>query len=394
MKIKNVLIVAPSFPYPPDYGGAVDIWKRVISLVRMGYKVDLVATVKRSPGKSDINYVKKFVNKIHLVNRENKIIDLISPFPLQVNSRKKLKAVILDEQYDVTILEGDYVGLILKNETLKTKHYVLRSHNDEKKYFKKLAYSSKLKINSLYYFSEFIKFHFYINRFLLKHVKNILFISDAEFSSFIQIRRPNEYHTMFLPTPINKWEFKKRELQSKTVVFIGSLFMPNNQEAILWYLKNVHKSLTCVPEYRFLIAGSTKGYDLTSFIKKLDDFSAVEYQLDVPDLEVIYKSASIFVNPMINGAGVKIKSINAIIEGIPLVSTKIGVEGTGLTNGKHFFEANNPQQFSSTLIHLLNSYMERTRLAVNAQNFLLENNHDSILKCFMNTLFKTQMHEK
>lgn len=388
MEGKKVLIVAPNFPYPSDYGGAVDIWRRIISLANLGYKVDLVATVKESPKKADISYVKRFVNKIHLVNRENKIIDLFSLYPLQVKSRKKLKDVILNEQYDVTILEGDYVGLILENKTLVTAHFVLRSHNDEKKYFKKLSLSSRSKLNSIYYFSEYVKFNFYINKFLYRNVKNIMFISHDEFNSFVQNKESNIYRTSFLPTPIDKNNFKKRKLVSKNVIFIGSLFMPNNQEAILWYLKNVHPVLSSISNYRFIIVGSTKGYDVTSFIKNIEIYPSLEYHLDVPDLELIYKRASVFVNPMLNGAGVKIKSINAIIEGIPLVSTKIGVEGIGLINGKHFCEANTPQQFSSSIKMLLNSSSERIKLTENAQRFLLENNHDSILQSFITQLIE------
>ncbi|MCC9166593.1 glycosyltransferase [Pontibacter harenae] len=390
--MKKILIVSPSFPYPANYGGGVDIWRRIISLVKMGNKVDLIATVKDLPNKEDLDYVKNFVDKVYLISRENKIIDLFSMFPLQVKSRQKLKELVLNDLYDITLLEGDYVGLILENKSLKSTHLVLRSHNDEKEYFKKLALSSDALLNSLYYFSEFIKFKFYTKKILLKKIKNILFISFTEFSSFNNQEKKDQYQSVFLPTPIDKKEFKTRELKGNTVVFVGSLFMPNNQEAILWYLKNVHPGLVSVPDYKFLIIGSTRGHDISTFENKLNNYKSIEYHIDVTNLEYIYERSSVFVNPMLNGAGVKIKSINAIIEGLPLVSTRVGIEGTGLINGQHYLEANSPNEFKSSIKKLLMSTTERKKIAAYAQRFLIEHNHDLILDEFIRVLHKQEVH--
>ncbi|MFD1188928.1 hypothetical protein, partial [Pontibacter rugosus] len=140
--MKSILVVSPSFPYPSDYGGGVDIWRRIKSLVKLGYKVDLLATVKSQPVKEDIEYVKGILNDVLFVERENKAVYLLSKTPLQVKSRAKLRDISLSNAYDITILEGDYVGMILENKSLHTKHILLRNHNDESKYFKKLAFSS------------------------------------------------------------------------------------------------------------------------------------------------------------------------------------------------------------------------------------------------------------
>lgn len=47
-------------------------------------------------------------------------------------------------------------------------------------------------------------------------------------------------------------------------------------------------------------------------------------------LEEVYNKATVFINPMFFGSGVKLKSINALVNGLLLVSTKVGTEGIGL----------------------------------------------------------------
>ncbi|GAB3813234.1 hypothetical protein GCM10028895_05060 [Pontibacter rugosus] len=383
--MKSILVVSPSFPYPSDYGGGVDIWRRIKSLVKLGYKVDLLATVKSQPVKEDIEYVKGILNDVLFVERENKAVYLLSKTPLQVKSRAKLRDISLSNAYDITILEGDYVGMILENKSLHTKHILLRNHNDESKYFKKLAFSSGINLDSLYYISEFLKFKYYVNSYLFNKIKNILFISSEEYAEFVQ-RKLAGFNVVHLPTPINISDYKSRDLTGGKIVFVGSLFMVNNQEAILWYLNNVHSSLLRIPDYQLIIAGSTKGHDISSFLGKIKDYPSVHIEIDVPDLELIYNQASIFINPMRSGAGVKIKSINAIIEGIPLISTSVGVEGIGLIHGQNYINANTPYEFILSVETLLKAPAERVRLAENAQKFLLEHNHDQVLNKFIQKL--------
>ena len=61
----------------------------------------------------------------------------------------------------------------------------------------------------------------------------------------------------------------------------------------------------------------------------------------------------ICVNPMHHGAGVKLKIINAIEFGLPVVSTSVGKEGTGLDNAVHLHVADTAEDFMKAIRHLL-----------------------------------------
>ena len=150
--------------------------------------------------------------------------------------------------------------------------------------------------------------------------------------------------------------------------------MPNNIEGLFWYLNNVHNKLSkTIIDYKLLIAGSTNGTNKAELLKKFNEFSNIEYHFDALDLTNLYEKAAVFINPMFHGAGVKVKSINAIINGMPLVSTSIGIEGTGLIDDKHFLLANTDKQFVERISSLLNNTISKTALVAQSQNFLKEN---------------------
>jgi glycosyltransferase involved in cell wall biosynthesis len=165
--------------------------------------------------------------------------------------------------------------------------------------------------------------------------------------------------------------------------------MPNNLEAIEWYLKNIHKDVLKVfPKYKFIIAGSTGKYSKSYFDSKFSNIPAVEVYFDLDSLDFVYDKASVFVNPMRHGAGVKIKSIHSIINGLPLVSTKTGSEGIGLTDGVNFLHGETKTEFINGVMAMLKDKPLREKIALGGQAFLKENNSEKILEDELFTIFK------
>lgn len=180
-------------------------------------------------------------------------------------------------------------------------------------------------------------------------------------------------------------DFEASDFQSKHVVFIGSLFMPNNREAIQWYLAHIHPLMLKEPDYKFIVAGNSRKQSL-SWLEGYDMTNVVVY--DTPKtLDDIYKQGYLFVNPMQNGAGVKLKTIEAIQNGLPVISTSIGYEGTGLVDNEHIMVADQPEQFYAK-IKLLFDHPEAAKLLLDSsQSFLRTHyNHKEVLKEYILSL--------
>ena len=85
--------------------------------------------------------------------------------------------------------------------------------------------------------------------------------------------------------------------------------MPNNIEALEWYLNNVHTRFIEDTDYKLIIVGGTGDLGEAYFENKFKKLNKVEYYLNAKDLQPYYASATVFINPMFHGAGVKLKTI-------------------------------------------------------------------------------------
>src|SRR5690606_33772091 len=104
-----------------------------------------------------------------------------------------------------------------------------------------------------------------------------------------------------------------------TVVFMGSLFMQNNIYGLDWYLKNVHPLLVSqLPDYHLYIVGSLKEENV-NIQNKYTNLQNVSIIINAECLSEYYQKAQVFINPMFHGSGVKVKSVNALVNGVPLV---------------------------------------------------------------------------
>lgn len=373
----KIVVVASFFPYPAYFGGAYDVLERIKGLKHLGHDVDLICTCKEKPDDKNVLFMKQFINELIIVPRKNKLGYIFYSEPLQAVSRKLLKKITLQREYDYAILESESVGKILENNSLKAKNIIIRVHNNEANYFNELSKSTKNFKNKIYYYLESLKFKSY-SRNIFKQSDRLWFISNKEINNTKDLNLSNK--SIHLPASVNS-KFVKQELSTKNVLYVGALFVPNNMEAIIWYLKNVHSLLLDEHNYKLTIVGSTGEFESETYQKILAGYSNVEIFLNQKDLSNHYSNATVFINPMLHGAGVKLKSINAIQNGLVLVSSKTGAEGIGLIKNEMYLEAMSPNDFVKAILKVFKMKIEdKQEMVGNAQQFLNQNNYLSILK--------------
>jgi GT2 family glycosyltransferase/glycosyltransferase involved in cell wall biosynthesis len=110
---------------------------------------------------------------------------------------------------------------------------------------------------------------------------------------------------------------------------------------------------------------------LTVVGSRLDDkvrahgrgLSAVQMVGWVPSIEPYLERARICVAPLLHGAGVKGKIVEAMLRGTPVVTTPIGAEGMGLRSGEHAMVAERPADLAAAITELLSSPQRWQRLS-------------------------------
>ena len=130
-------------------------------------------------------------------------------------------------------------------------------------------------------------------------------------------------------------EATARPPKEPVVLFTGALFRSVNSESIRWFLDAVWPTVeTSVPEAKLVIAGADPPEWLIG--RRSATTVVTGY---VEDLDAVYRDSCLFVAPLIAGAGVKFKVLDAMASGLPVVATPIAAEGIVEDAGESCFAA-------------------------------------------------------
>lgn len=133
-----------------------------------------------------------------------------------------------------------------------------------------------------------------------------------------------------------KWLQEKYQLKEneKIILFVGSLGYAPNTEAVEFICEKINPILLAVKEfdYRILICGA----GLPSTLVRLKDSKNIVFTGFVEDINVYFKGADIFINPIISGGGIKTKLVEALGNEMISISTVNGAVGVNenITNNK------------------------------------------------------------
>ncbi len=139
-------------------------------------------------------------------------------------------------------------------------------------------------------------------------------------------------------------------LDSQTLLFVAAMHRPENVGAVRWFLAEVWPTVqAAVPGARLVVAGSAPPSGLA------DDHENVEVTGYVDDFGPWYAAARAAVVPLRAGAGLKFKVPQAMLWGLPVVTTPIGAEGIVEHSGPEVFAAvtDDPEAFARACIEVL-----------------------------------------
>lgn len=157
-----------------------------------------------------------------------------------------------------------------------------------------------------------------------------------------------------------------------TLVFNGSLAYSANYSAMQWFLSQVWPRIRAqAPDAELLITGSTAGVQLNDLA--LDDHVQLFGYVD--DIRIPVSKATIAIAPILQGGGTRLKILEAMALGTPVVSTFKGAEGLNVVSGEHLLLADDPERFAQAVHSLLRNPQARQRLADNARR-LVETDYD------------------
>jgi glycosyltransferase involved in cell wall biosynthesis len=155
-----------------------------------------------------------------------------------------------------------------------------------------------------------------------------------------------------------------------TMLFLGSFRHLPNQVALDWFTREVLPLiLHRLPQARLLVAGS----DPPPRHSIPDPANAIDLLGFVEDIQPLFSSCALFICPIRSGSGVRVKLLEAFASGIPVVSTKLGAEGLARIDGEFCALSDDPRDFASKAVQLLQDEETATAMALRARREVEEN---------------------
>lgn len=151
-----------------------------------------------------------------------------------------------------------------------------------------------------------------------------------------------------------------------TVLLLGSMEYAPNLDAATWFIEEILPLLRDISAaVNIVVAG--RGLDRIAVSTASE---MVQLQSDVADVRPYMCAADLLAVPLRMGAGTRIKILEAMASGLPIVTTSKGCEGLLVKDGEHLLIADTPAEFAQAIIRLLQDRRVALQLAANARNLV------------------------
>jgi glycosyltransferase involved in cell wall biosynthesis len=152
------------------------------------------------------------------------------------------------------------------------------------------------------------------------------------------------------------------------LLFIGTMSYQPCIDAALYFVAEILPHITrAVPNVETWIVGR----DPSPQVVQLNG-NGVHVTGRVDDVRPYYSRSTVCVVPLRAGGGTRLKILEAMALGRPVVSTTIGCEGLDVVDGEHLLIADNPEQFAEKIIHLLKDKAFYQSIVLNARQLVVD----------------------
>jgi len=377
--MKKLLFITPELPYPAQSGGKVKSLKLLQALAER-YQVTLACPLKLE----DASFVEEFhaispcSNHLHdAVNVPRSPGNLVRSYlrgiPLNVHRThsKQLQADIASVagEQDVVFLDHYEVFPYLPQEYAGLTVY--HAHNAYFKMWERYAQLPGNPAMRLAAYFEAKRVRDYEGSVARLTELTFAAPNDALELKLLGVADDKIHHTFHLGDDEQLELPDLRHADTvKKLMYVGFLGWEPNAQGLLWFIEQVWPQLVQRhPDLRFDIVGKNPDQRLQAAAASWEGISLKGF---VPDLQDIYRDSRVSVAPLLFGSGMKVKVLDAMARGMPIVTTSVGAEGIDMESGKHLLVADTPDAMANEVDRLLTDSDLWQRLQVNSRALIRE----------------------
>ena len=273
---------------------------------------------------------------------------------LGVGQLKDFSSILKSNEYDYIIISYALFAPFVKNRKLtKNAKVIVDTHDFFTAQFKD---HKKFKLGKV--FETEIK--------LLNKFDVLWSISVEEKFIFSQFLPSKDIIT--IPHGIKDHSANRSDKLNIDIFYIGSN-NPHNLNSAKWFFEKVYPLLP--QQIQITIVGRVN--------QVIDDYPNVRKIEFAESLDELYQSSKVTICPMLSGTGLKIKVVESLSYGIPVVCNERGVDGllSKINNG--CLVSNNPNEFADFIEKLLNDEEYYNKISREGKEFFTQSLDENIV---------------
>ncbi len=308
-------------PYPPNYGGVIDVFYKIKTLYEKGIKIHLHCI--EYPGRSRAEEeLKRYCEEVHYYPRKTGLVSALSMKPYIVSSRRSEAMLnrLLQDEHPI-LFEGLHSCFYLGNKKLKDRIKIYRESNIEHRYYFNLFKVCKNLFNRIYYLGASCKLRFYQS--VLKHSSMMLCVSEKD-TSYLREQFPDN-KVYYMPSFHPNNELDILNGKGDYALYHGNIEVPENTHAAAFLINEVFNDI----DIPLVIAGMNPPERIKKMINGKQNIKLISNPDDKEMFELI-RNAHVNVLVTFQATGLKLKLLNVLYRGrFCLVNDKM-LNGTGL----------------------------------------------------------------
>jgi glycosyltransferase involved in cell wall biosynthesis len=313
----HIHLISFDIPVPVNYGGAIDVYYKILALHRAGVKVHLHCfEYDRQPAPAleefceEVCYYKRDVSKARLFS--------FKPFIVATRSSVALINRLLLDDYPI-LFEGLHSCFFLSDRRIRDRIKVVRTHNIEHDYYSCLGKVERNLFKRYYFLNEAGKLRRFEKN--LRHAEAIAAISPNDAAYFS--RHFSNVHTVSAFHPNDN--VSAAAGSGDYALYHGSLEVGENHQAAMFLVNGVFAGTP----HRLLIAGNKPLPELRNAVKDLPNIKLVT-GLSADEIYKLVSDAHINILPTFQATGIKLKLLAALFRGRHCLVNTPMVINTGL----------------------------------------------------------------
>ena len=371
----KVAVFTPYLPYPPDTGGKTRSYHLLRALTAR-FKVDLYTVYYgEGPSKEHVKALREHCRcqvVLFRLRKSCRTRDLVwrtlSPLPRVVDhfhtsySLEQARQHLCNGGYDVVV--ADEMCMTPYAELASGLPRVISRQKVDHAHYREVATARPWGLEKVLDFIEATKLQRY-ERAKMPLYQACLACSEKD-AQLIRRNAP-EVPMVVIPNGVDLSTFvpsQRPESRCPTLLYVGAMDYYPNIDAVRFFFETMYEPLRqAVSNVRVQVVGHTPPTE----IRQLAELPGVEVTGSVPDVRPYYERATVFIVPLRLGGGTRLKIVEAMAMGLPIVSTTIGVDGLDIRPGENILIADDPASFIEAVLKLLKDTDLHNRIAGGGQ---------------------------